>query len=78
MHMAPQRRTAALVISSFVEPGGNPPWYARISYYRDPFSPAVNGPPQTTIDAVCNAVRAWLESVAETQTTADDDSVTAP
>ncbi|HXN91644.1 MAG TPA: hypothetical protein VN906_09180 [Candidatus Sulfotelmatobacter sp.] len=76
--MAPQRRTAALVISAFVEPEGNPPWYARISYYRDAFAPAVDGPPQTSVDAVCDAVRAWLESVVGAQAIADDDSVTAP
>lgn len=75
--MALQRRSAALVVSAFVEPQGNPPWYARISYYRDPFSPAVNGPTQTSVDAVCDAVRAWLESVIGNQTTADDGPVTA-
>jgi hypothetical protein len=76
--MAPQRRTAALVISAFVEPEGNPAWYARISYYRDAFAPAVTEPPQTSVDAVCDAVRAWLESVVGGEATADDDSVTAP
>jgi hypothetical protein len=61
--MAPQRRSAALVISAFVEPEANPRWYARMSYYRDTLAPAVNGATQTSVDAVCDAVREWLESV---------------
>jgi len=74
--MAPQRRTAALVISAFVEAGGNPPWYARITYYRDAFSPAVHGTTQTSVEAACDAVRAWLESVVADHSTADDGPVT--
>jgi hypothetical protein len=74
--MAPQGRTAALVVSAFVAPDGHPAWYARISYYRDVLSPAVNGPPLTSIDAVCAAVREWLESVIGNQATPDDGPVT--
>ena len=61
--MAPKRRTAALLVSAFLEPDGNPPWYARISHFEDPFRPAVQGPTQTTVDGVCAAVRTWLEAV---------------
>ena len=66
--MAPKRRSAALVISAFVEPKGNPAWYARIAYYEDAQGPAFRTKPQTTIEGVCDAVRQWLESVV------DDDS----
>jgi len=61
--MAPKRRTAALVISTFVEPQGNPPWYSRIAFYEDAFAPAVQTPAQTSVDGVCEVVRRWLESV---------------
>jgi len=61
--MASARRTAALVMSAFVDPHGNPPWYARIISYEDAFGPAVQAPAQTTIDGACDVVRGWLESV---------------
>jgi hypothetical protein len=75
--MAPTRRTAALVISAFVEPRGNPPWYARISSYDDAFAPAVQTTAQSTVDGVCEAVRAWLESVIGEDANTADGSVTA-
>lgn len=75
--MAPKRRTAALVISTFVEPEGNPPWYARIAFYEDAFAPAVQTPAQTTIDGVSTIVRRWLESVLANDADAGDTSVTA-
>jgi|GEM_PF-5442167 len=75
--MAPKRRTAALVVSAFVEPRGNPPWYARISFYDETFAPAVQAPTQTTVDGVCNEVRRWLEAVIADQANEDDASVTA-
>jgi hypothetical protein len=75
--MAPKRRTAALVISTFVEPEGNPPWYARIAFYEDAFAPAVQTPPQTTIDGVTNVVRRWLESVTADDSDSGDTRITA-
>ena len=76
--MAPTRRTAALVISAFVEPHGNPPWYTRVAFYEDAFSPAIQAPPQATIDGVCGVVREWLESVVvRANAEGDDTSVTA-
>ena len=75
--MAPKRLTAALVISTFVEPDGNPHWYARISFYDDAFGPAVQAPTQTTIEGVTNVVRQWLGSVVGDGANAHDGSVTA-
>ncbi len=63
--MAPKRRSAALVISAFVEPNGNPAWYARIAYYEDAEGPAFRTRPRTTIEGVCDEVRRWLESVVD-------------
>jgi hypothetical protein len=73
--MAPQRRSAALVISAYVTPGASPQWFARISYYRDPFSPAVSLPAQTTADGVVSAIVGWLQSVVGDEAT-DGASVT--
>ncbi len=67
--MAPKRRAAALVVSAFVTPHGNPPWYARISFYGDTFAPAVQAPTQVTVEGVCDAVRTWLESVIQDERT---------
>ena len=72
--MAPQRRTAALVISAFVDPGSTPAWYARISSYRDAFSPAVSSPTQITVDGVCNVVRAWLDEIVPDRSSTNDNS----
>ena len=74
--MAPQRRSAALVVSAFVAPGDNPPWFARISFFRDPFSPSVSLPPQTTAEGVLDAIRDWLQSVVGEDSVAGDASVT--
>ena len=63
--MPSKRRSAALVVSAFVEPGGNPNWYARISSYADTLAPATQGPAETTVQGVCEAVQAWLEGVIE-------------
>lgn len=65
------------MVSAFVEPEDNPPWYARISFYGDTFAPTVHLPAQTSIDGICDAVRAWLESVIEEAATTHDGSVTA-
>ncbi len=75
--MASKRRTAALVVSAFVEPGTNPAWYARISFYVDTFAPAVHGPTETSIEGVCKTVQAWLESVIDDPAGRHDGSVTA-
>lgn len=63
--MASKKRSAALVISAFVEPQGNPDWYARIAYYEDAQGLAFRTKPQTTVDGVCEAVRRWLESIVD-------------
>jgi hypothetical protein len=76
--MAPKRRTAALVISTFVEPRGNPPWYARIMFYEDAQAPGVQASAQTTVEGVCDIVRAWLESVTAEETDANHGSMTGP
>lgn len=75
-HMAPTKRTAALVISAFAEATGNPPWYARIAFYDDPFAPAFQAPVQSTVDGVCEVVREWLESVLDRDTAGHDRLVT--
>jgi hypothetical protein len=76
--MAARRRTAALVISAFFDDQGNPRWYARISSYRDAFSPMSSSVAVKTPDEVYDAVRNWLESVIEQPTARDDESVTKP
>lgn len=75
--MPSKRRTAALVVSAFVEPGGNPVWYARISSYADTLAPAVQGPTRTTVEGVCEAVQAWLVGVIDDPAANHDGSVTA-
>ena len=75
--MAPMRRTAAMVISTFVDTQGQPPWYARISFYEDAFAPAVQASAVNSVDGVCDLVRAWLESVISEKGRVDDSSVTA-
>jgi len=69
-------RTAALVISAFAENQGNHRWYARISSYRDAFSPESSSVTVRTPASVYDAVRDWLESVLEVTSTPDDESVT--
>ncbi len=76
--MAPQKRSAALVISAFVDTGAKPCWYARLSSYGDVFSPAVTTVSLSSVDAVSKAVTIWLESVIGPQISADDSRVTAP
>lgn len=72
--MAPQRRSAALVISAYVDPDSTPGWYARISGYRDAFSPEVTSPTQITVDGVCKVVRAWLEDIIRDGGSTNDNS----
>lgn len=75
--MPSKRRTAALVVSAFVEPGGNPVWYARISSYADTLAPAVQGPTRTTVEGVCEVVQSWLESVIDDSARTNDGSAAA-
>jgi hypothetical protein len=63
-----------MVISAFVQPEGNPPWYARISFYDDASRPAATAPVQTSVEGVCDAVKHWLESVTDDDADSDDDS----
>jgi hypothetical protein len=74
--MAARRRTAALVISAFFEDQGSPRWYARISSYRDAFSPISSSLTVKTEDGVYDSVRNWLESVIKLAGTPGDESVT--
>jgi len=76
--MAPHsRRMAALLISVYLEPEGNPTWYARLTSYRDALSPSVTPTAQISLDSVSTAVSAWLESVIDSDAPSDDEPVTA-
>lgn len=73
--MAPQRRSAAMVISAFAQPESH--WYARIVFYEDPLLPAVEARPQTSIDGVCEVVRTWLTSVTGDHASVDNHKAAA-
>jgi hypothetical protein len=66
--MAPQtRRQAAMLVSVHVDPDGNPPWYARLTSYRDVVGGETHSQTHSTLASVEAALRAWLESVIETR-----------
>lgn len=68
--MAPQsKRSAALLVSVHVDPGGSPEWLARISSYRDAFGPATSLATLTSVDEVCQVIRDWLASIVNEQPT---------
>jgi hypothetical protein len=70
------RRSAALVMTVYVDLASPAKWYARIVSYADPSAAARSVEVMTTIDDACLAVRVWLESLAVTTTGDTGDSVT--
>jgi len=52
------------MITVFVDRGTTPSWYARVTSYRDLWHEPAKPLNLAEIDAICAAVRAWLQSVA--------------
>ncbi len=57
------RRDAAMLISVHVDPQGSPPWYARLTHFRDALSAETHSESVTTKEDVCSSLRDWLEAV---------------
>lgn len=54
-----------MLVSVHVDPDGNPPWYARLSSYRDALGGEAQSHTYSTLESVETALRTWLESVIE-------------
>jgi hypothetical protein len=69
-------RSAALLVRVHVDQSGGQPWFAQISAYRNAAAPDTIWTAQTSIDAVCDVIRDWLESVTGEGSRDGDGSVT--
>ncbi len=62
--MAPPRaRSAALLISVYVDARGGAPWYARLRAFADPAAPGLLTERVSNEDQLLLAVKRWLRAV---------------
>jgi len=64
--MAPSPgRSAALLISVYVDVHGGAPWYARLQGFDDPGAPELRSERVSDKAQLCRAVGRWLEGVLD-------------
>jgi hypothetical protein len=56
-------RSAALLISIFVDADGGAPWYAQLSAFADPAAGELHTRQVSDPDELALAVRRWLDTV---------------
>ncbi len=59
----PGSRSAALLISVYIDAEGGAPWYARLRAFADPTAPHSLTQRTSDMDELILAVRHWMETI---------------
>lgn len=59
----PGARSAALLISVYIDDEGGAPWYAQLRAFSDPKAPEFRTERTSDMDELIMAIRRWLETV---------------
>jgi hypothetical protein len=59
----PDARSAALLISVYIDTEGGAPWYAQLRAFTDPTAPHFRTQRTSDMDQLLLTVREWLETI---------------